>query len=198
MENRTKTLINMARGTDSEVLRQYMKQNRVCIDVRAANGVEQTFCIPNKQGDLRGDMNEQARIKRFAKINGTVCETVETKPVTEKITLKKLPLAGATLAQPTPIEFYKLCEWIKKEDLTKHADIKALAQVAGVEVAPSVGEIHTLSEAIEATGLECPEHWLPPVDPIRALTRELSLFMEALGNKPTPTFTRLLKFLELS
>lgn len=197
MENRTKTLINMARGTDSEVLRQYMKQNRVCIDVRAVNGVEQTFCISNKQGDLRGDLNEQARLKRFAK-NNAPTKPVEEPVTKETLTLKKLPLAGATLAQPTPIEFYKLCEWIKKEDLEKHADIKALAQVAGVEVAPSVGEVHTVSEAIQATGLAGPEHWLPPVDPIRALTRELSLFMEALGNKPSPTFTRLLKFLELA
>jgi hypothetical protein len=186
---RTRDLVNMAKDVGLEVVGHYIKQNRVCIDTRAENGVEASFSLSNSsRSDVRGDLNEQSRMKRFARANALKQEPEETMQ-RETIKLKDSTAAAQEL---TPIEFYKLCEYIKSMDVSSASSLEVLTRGAASHLGATVSEA-SVREAMTATGTADPECWTPLAEPIVIVARELALLLEQLGHAKSSQLTRFLE-----
>lgn len=200
-QSRLRDLVRMVKETELEVVQHYSKSNRVCVDVRAANGVERSFSLSLRPGDVRGDLNEQGKIRRFARENTPTPPAVEipapvvtvkpkrsiVKPADQKADTTATPAAQ----QLTPIEFYRLCEWLKKQTAADFPSVDALALAGARYMGESVSE-GTMREAMLATGTAEPESWTALPDPHVVLARELEALTKALGHEPSPIFRRLL------
>jgi hypothetical protein len=200
-QSRTRTLVNMVKDAELEVVQHYSKAGRVCVDVRAPNGVERMFAISLRPGDARGDLNEQGKIRRFARENTPTppaveipapVVTVKQKRSIMKPADQKAETPASTAAQQlTPIEFYRLCEWLKKQTVADFASVDALALAGAQYMGESVSE-GTIREAMQATGTAEPESWTALPDPHVVLARELEALLKQLGTDPSPTFRRFL------
>lgn len=191
-QSRTRDLVNMVKDAELEVVQHYSKAGRVCVDVRAPNGVERTFAISLRPGDVRGDLNEQSKIRRFARENTPIPPAVELPPpvVKPKDDMKK-PTETAAATELTPREFYRLCELLKKVDLSTVASIEVAARHMGAELDMKISE-EVLREAMEATDTPEPDAWNPLPEPHVVLARELEALLKQLGTDPSPQFKRLL------
>jgi hypothetical protein len=119
--------------------------------------------------------------------------TITLNSKTEPMQNQQTEQAAATpIRELTRTEFFKLCEWTKAQGaMTAHTSLAALTAAAAAFFDQQMSE-DTLREAMEATGIEEPEHWTPLEDSEVILARELKALMESLGNKPSAQFTRLL------
>lgn len=185
---RKRLLIDIVKDAGLEVVGTDIKNGRVVVEAKAPNGVSRSFSLSTSgRSDPRGDLNENSRIKRFAKANTPAApEQLEETPEMAQ-TAASTPAAE----QLTPIEFYKLCERVKTADLAKYADIEVAAQAASTysEKTISVG---TLREAMDATGIVEPEAWTKLPEPHVIFARELESMLSALGQEPSPLFRRYL------
>jgi hypothetical protein len=232
--------------------------------VRAENGVEKSFSIGLKKGDLRGDLNEQSAMKRFARENSIrPPETVEPeeKPVV-KVTVKRPPrLAPAPAKEPrtreivpapmlrvrqpdplpalaqaliqaeaqagtqvetvpekpllasapvspitevvpvmsqqqapvsmlSPVDFYKVCTWLKSQVLENCPSLEALTLQASQFIGTGMTD-DEMKLVMQTTETAEPAHWSEPTDPLTIVVRELELMMAELGHKSTPVFEKL-------
>ncbi|GER16732.1 hypothetical protein [Variovorax boronicumulans] len=238
MHKRTRDITTMAEVAGLVLLRTYSSKARLCADARAPNGVEMTFSLSTgTRSDVRGDLNEQAKMKRFARLNPApvpspteiAARAIEraAKPSVEvirkrtRVTAVPAPLAAAPITAPvasqppsppslstmttkidtpannpvrdfTPAEFYRLCEWLKAQDLKLLPSFDALVLVASQKFGQPVSEA-TLKEAITVTERVEPEHWSPPTDPTVILADALATFMRSLGVEPPKTLMTLLQ-----
>ncbi len=73
-------------------------------EVQAQNGAKSRFTLPKKEGDIRGDLNEQSRIKRFAQNNVATMTLPSIPPATEgdvQVTVRrKLAVVMASTGEP--------------------------------------------------------------------------------------------------
>jgi hypothetical protein len=192
---RTRDLVNMAKDVGLEVVSHHIKQNRVCIEARAENGASSSFSLSNSsRSDIRGDLNEQSRMKRFARANASQAEQLPNQDMQrDTIKLKKDETAAAQ--ELTPIEFYRLCEWVKLARMNLHPNLAALALAASHDIGQTVSE-RAMGEAMQATNTKDPDHWTPLADPHTILARELEALLKQLGQPQSSQFTRLLETLK--
>jgi hypothetical protein len=181
----------MAKDVGLEVVSHYGKQNRVCVDVRAENGVTASFSLSNtSRSDVRGDLNEQSRMKRFARANGMPAAQQPEDTMQRTITLKK-PTETAAAQELTPIEFYRLCEYIKSMDVASASSLEVLTRGAASHLGCNLSEA-SVREAMTATSTAEPECWTPLADPHTIIARELAALMESLGQTPSSQLKRYL------
>ncbi|ACR14994.1 hypothetical protein BcepIL02_gp01 [Burkholderia phage BcepIL02] len=202
--SRIRNLVEMVKDAELEVVRHYSKDGRVCVDVRAPNGVERAFAISLRPGDVRGDLNEQSKIRRFARENTPIppavdipapVVTVKQKRSIVKPADQKAETPASTAAQQlTPIEFYRLCEWLKQANAASVSGLDVLARAASEAIGQQVSEA-AMREAMEATDTAEPDAWNPLPDPHVVLAREIEALTKALGHEPSPMFRRLLEAL---
>lgn len=201
MENRTRTIVGMAKDVGLEVVSHYRKASRACVEVRAENGVTSEFDIScGSREDRKGDLIMLSRMRRFARTNAlaplTTADLETEEPVAkETLTLKKPEPVKGTRIELTPKEFYTLCEWVKATKLLASCALEQLCDAATMETGAFI-QAEVMCEAMEATGTPAPEHWtaMPPAPEL--IARELATMMEALGTKPSALFSRYLKSLE--
>ncbi|CAN7543738.1 hypothetical protein LJR130_003834 [Variovorax sp. LjRoot130] len=73
MEKRHKDMLTLLTAAGLEPGKIYSHRGRICGEGMAPNGREQTFSLSNgSTSDVRGDLNESSRMKRFAKANPKV------------------------------------------------------------------------------------------------------------------------------
>lgn len=78
MHKRTRDMTTMVEVAALTLIRTYQAKARLCADVRAPNGVEMTFSLSTgSRSDVRGDLNEQAKMKRFARLNPAASQSPE-------------------------------------------------------------------------------------------------------------------------
>lgn len=201
MERRQKDIITMAELAELAVVRAEKRDGRQWITCSAENGVERNFSISlGSRSDPRGDQNELSAMKRFARENAVrPTETVQPTqpPKRETLTMAKdttKPTIKIIAPQLAPIDFYKVCEWVKAEH-TKHQlahfpNIEAMSLAAAKHIGSPATDAD-ITAALGATDIKEPEHWAEPTDPHAILVRELNTVMKELGVNASPAFARL-------
>ncbi|WP_109479127.1 hypothetical protein [Paraburkholderia sp. C35] len=206
MTNRTRDLVQMAKAVGLDVIKHYQKDSRIFVDTRAANGVTRAFNITKSPNDIRGDVNERARMKRFVNENPAPTAPTPETPKRKTLTVKKAdstpispdaapaPAAApvSTAAQElTQKEFYRLCSFVEQgEGPAQYSSLEAYAmRVSGV-MGQTVSE-DAIREAMDVTGTATPDRWLPTLDPSAVLIKEMHALIESLGHKPSADFKRL-------
>jgi hypothetical protein len=189
MNNRMRLLVGFVREAGLILVNHYQKPNKYCVDVQAENGAARTFWLSIKESDLRGDVNERAAIRRFARQNA-----IEVVVTEEVMATKKDVKAEGALDQLTPAEFYKLCEWTKAANWAGIANIEAAATLASTHVKQAVSET-VLREAMAATETAEPEHWTVLPEPHVVVARELDSLMKLLGHERSRLFARMMELL---
>lgn len=192
MERRQKDIITMAEQADLAAVRTEKRLGRQWITCSAENGVEREFSISlSARGDPRGDLNELGKMRRFARENKAAASS-QPEPTPTQTTPKKtltMPKQAAVTAL-SPVNFYRVCEWVKEQDLANFPNMEALALGAAKHVGAEVPE-DEMKLAMATTGRKEPEHWSEPTDPHAILARELGRMMKELGVKKSPAFERL-------
>jgi len=187
---RMKLLRDMVLDAGLELVSTGFRNNRVAVEAKAPNGLTRTFQLSTSSRiDPRGDLNEHSNIKRFARQNPAPGEA----PAIEETDMSKKPATHAE-KQLTPIEFYRLCELVKKVNAGTVSGIDVFAAGLGNELGLSVS-IETAREAMTATGTPEPAEWTQLPDPHVVLARELAAIQEALGQTPSTLFKRYLETL---
>jgi len=186
---RKRLLIDMVKDAGLELVGTELKSGRIAAEVKAPNGVVRTFTISSTSRiDPRGDLNEQARIKRFARENPAPGAKEETPDMAKK---DAAPVTH-TPDELTPGEFYKLCVWLTDVILAKDPEsLDALAALAGAHFGRVIGTA-TMREAMKATDTAEPEAWTKLPDPHVIFARELESMLGALGQEPSAVFKRYL------
>lgn len=179
--SRIKSIKEWAEDVGLVLIDSYRKRTQVVAKVRAPNGVEQEFLfafVPS--GDVRAELNERARLKRFARANTPEEEmsTITLKPKTNGMTM---------------FELVKLFEWVKTA-AAEAANMEVLTHRACQHIGATITE-DQVREAMQATNTAEPEHWTPLPEPQHVLARELARLMEQLGVEQSSQFKRTLEAL---
>ena len=192
MERRQKDITTMAEIAELTALRCEKRNGRQFVRCRADNGVEREFSISlGSRSDPRGDQNELSAMKRFARENAEQTPYPKTR---ETLTMQKVT-AKTQAAKPavqtlTPVDFYKVCEWIKTQAMPTFPNLEALALGAAKHIGAAVHE-SDITTAMETVGVSEPPHWAEPTDPHAIIVRELATMMKELGHAASPAFSRL-------
>ncbi|CAB3972306.1 MULTISPECIES: hypothetical protein [Burkholderia] len=200
-QSRTRDLVEMVKAAGLDAVRQYGKSGRVCVDARAPNSAERTFSLSHRQGDLRGDANQQAEIRRWARANmppppppvelpKPIITVKPRRSTVKNPTDTKQAQPSSAEQEMTPREFYRLCEWLKQVSIDV-SGIDVLARAASNALGQEISA-DTMREAMEVTGTPEPDAWNPLPDPHVVLAREIESLTKALGHEPSPHFRRLL------
>ncbi len=96
----------------------------------------------------------------------------------------------SSAAQLAPVDFYRVCEWLKSQTMANIPSSEALAMLAAQHLGSEVTEAD-MATAMQATGIKEPMHWAEPTDPHAILVRELSTVMKELGVAESPAFANL-------
>lgn len=192
MERRQKDITTMAELAELTALRCEKRNGRQFVRCRADNGVERDFSISlGSKSDARGDQNELSSMKRFARENAEQPSQPKTR---ETLTMQKAPAktqaAKSTVQTLTPVDFYKVCEWLKAQAMPTFPSLEALTLGAAKHISSAVHE-SDISTAMETVGISEPPHWSEPTDPHTILVRELANMMKELGHAASPAFSRL-------
>lgn len=212
MDRRQKDIMTMAEHAELAVVGCEKKNSRQYATLVAENGVKRTFSISiGSKGDARGDLNELGAMKRFSRENRVLPGTPPADPrmpaapavppqspfpvesprkprtmTTEpKKTTMKLPTKTATVSALTPVDFYKVCEWAKAQELATVPCLEAMAMLAGQRLGQAVPE-DEMKLVMDTIGIKEPAHWSEPTDPHAIVARELLHIMKKLGEEPSP------------
>ena len=191
MDRRQKDITTMAELAELTALRCEKRNGRQFVRCRADNGVEREFSISlGSRSDPRGDQNELSAMKRFARENA---EQTPQPQKRETLTMAKdtaKPTLKISTAQLAPIDFYKVCEWLKAQQLATFPNLEALTLGAAKHIGSAVTEAD-ITTAMDATSISEPPHWSEPTDPQTIIERELNNMMKELGVTTSPAFARL-------
>lgn len=191
MDRRQKDAMTMAELAELTVVSVEKRDGRQWITCRADNGIERRFSISlGGKGDARGDQNELSAMKRFARENAEQTPQPKNR---ETLTMQKdkaKPTLKISTAQLAPIDFYKVCEWLKSQPLATFPNLEALTLGAAKHIGSTVTDAD-VTTAMDATGIAEPAHWSEPTDPHAIVVRELSMMMKELGVAASPAFARL-------
>ena len=191
MDRRQKDITTMAEQAELTALRCGKRSGRQFIQCRADNGVEREFSISlGSKSDPRGDQNELSAMKRFARENAEQTPQPKTRETLSMQKDKANPALKISVAQLAPVDFYKVCEWLKSQPLATFPDLEALALGAAKHIGSAVTEAD-ITTAMDATSITAPAHWAEPTDPHAIIVRELATMMKELGHAASPAFARL-------
>lgn len=203
MKKRMKDLATMIEAAGLVIVQSCQENGRVTVVGMAPNGVTAKFSISStSKTDLRGDMNESGRMKRFARANPApeIAEPSTTQAPTKEPTemLKHAPATAAPARAPkprtpelTPAAFYRLCEWLKTLDLKTVPAFDALVMQASQWAGHPVEEA-TVRDAMGATETAEPARWALPKEPHLVVAHELVTFMRSLGTEPPASLVDML------
>ncbi|MFA9283735.1 hypothetical protein ACCQ08_03050 [Comamonas sp. SY3] len=214
MDRRQKDIVTMAEHAELAVVCSEKKNGRQYLTAQADNGVKRTFSISlGSRSDARGDLNELSDMKRFARENRSqeaaanqpleAPKAPEPKPA-PVIKIKPARKASATTMSTNTArftkapavqslshaDFYRVCEWVKGQDLARVPSLEALAMLAGQHLGSAVPE-DEMTVVMNTIGISEPQHWADPTEPNAILARELLTIMKKLGESPSPAFKRL-------
>lgn len=193
MIKRERDIEDMVERSRLEILNFSKTGAHYQLTLRAPNGETRRFAFAKTPSDVRGDANQEADLKRWARENQPADVAAITKtardpgmPKTTPPETKAKPMAAAT-SNPSfgHIEFYKVCEWMKAQKLEDHPMTSAqLALVATTALGFTVPEKEVI-QCLEVIGIRL----LPPSikikDAIRHLSRELHSLATELGREPS-------------
>jgi hypothetical protein len=108
------------------------------------------------------------------------------------MTKKSTTTSPAPSIELSPLDFYRLCEWLK----AKASEIAALpsSEALALAITRHIGqpvETGTIQQAMQVTGVAEPDHWNDPTDPTLILARELATLMKSLGAAQSAAFAKL-------
>lgn len=187
MDRRQKDIVTMAELAELTAVRTEKRSSRQFITCRADNGVEREFSISlGSKSDARGDQNELSVMKRFARENAAP----SPQPTKRNTLTMAKPTSKSTTSQLSPVDFYKVCEWLKAQALPTFPNLEALALGAAKHIGSSVSEAD-VTTAMSATSISEPAHWAEPTDPQTIVVRELLNVMKDLGASASPAFAAL-------
>ncbi len=190
MDRRQKDIMTMAQMAELAAVRTEKRGNRQFITCRADNSVEREFSINlSGRGDPRGDQNELSAMKRFARENADQNQTKKRETLTMAKAADKYTVKSTT-AELTPVDFYKVCEWLKAQPLANFPNKEALTLGAAKHIGSTVTDAD-ITTAMDTISISEPPHWSEPTDPHAILVRELSTMMKELGVNASPAFARL-------
>lgn len=213
MDRRQKDLRTMAEHAELAVVSFDRKGGRLYAIMVAENGVQRTFSISiGSRSDPRGDLNELGAMKRFARENRLQTDAPGTNPhmpaapaaspqsndrktrpmtaTTKKSTLTMAAVQAAAAPSLTAVNFYRVCEWLKTQNLTTVPSLEGLAMLAGQWLGQAVPE-DEMKLVLDTIGTKEPAHWSEPTEPNAIVARELLHIMKKLGEEPSPAFKRL-------
>lgn len=205
MDRRQKDITTMAEHAELAMVSCEKKNGRQYATLLAENGNKRTFSISiGSRTDPRGDLNELGAMKRFARENRltpapqshplTAPESTPTpKPMTTTAPKKimTLPTTKKVAVQAlSHVDFYRVCEWVKAQNLATVPSLEALAMFAGQWLQSAVPE-DEMKLVMTTIGVSEPTHWAEPTDPQAILARELLTVMKKLGEDPSAAFKRL-------
>lgn len=163
------------------------------VTLRAQNGATRRFAMAKTPSDSRGDLNQEAELKRWARENTSdTAIALAMKSARDPGLPKPLPIKTPEpkpmTAKPQPlshIEFYKACEWLKTADLDSRPMTPGqLAVVASTALGFTVPESQ-VGQCLEAVGLKLVPPTIKVKDAVRYLSRELLALMKELGKEPS-------------
>lgn len=203
LNKRQKDLKVLAEEAGLTVLRPVQRRNRVALMCEAPNGNTAEFTLSNgNTNDAHGDLNERARMRRFARENPAPAtppqpaqpQKAPSMPARTPATMAD-QLAAATIAATqvldlSPVEFLRLSLWLSNQNLALLPSVDALVMEAGKHLGKPVEE-GTVRNAMREMALTDPAHWGEPTDPQAIIVRELGLLMQSLGHTPTPAWVKL-------
>lgn len=200
LNKRQKDLKVLAEEAGLTVLRPVQRRNRVALMCEAPNGVTAEFTLSNgSSNDAHGDLNERARMRRFARENPAPATPPQPQkatsmpartPATMAEQLAATNIAATQVLDLSPVEFLRLSLWLSNQDLARLPSVDALVMEAGKHLGKPVEE-GTLRNAMREMALTDPAHWGEPTDPQAIIVRELGLLMQSLGHTPTPAWLKL-------
>jgi hypothetical protein len=100
-------------------------------------------------------------------------------------------VASKAAQELTPIEFYKLCEYVKQTDLTRSGEFEVAVMRSTDALGCAVSE-SAFREAMQAVGKTEPDDWTKVEEPHVVVARELLGVMVELGHNPSLAFIRLM------
>ncbi|WP_103018142.1 hypothetical protein [Alicycliphilus denitrificans] len=206
MDRRQKDITTMAEHADLAVVSCEKKNSRQYATLLAENGVKRTFSISmGSRSDPRGDLNELGAMKRFSRENRIPAapqaqplpSAPETTPqpmtMTAAATKKTMTIPAtkkAAVQSLSHVDFYRVCEWVKAQNLATVPNLEALAMLAGQWLQSAVPE-EEMKLVMDTIGVREPPHWAEPTNPQAILARELLTVMKKLGEEPSTAFKRL-------
>ena len=206
MDRRQKDITTMAEHAELAVVSCEKKNARQFATLLAENGNKRTFSISIcSRSDPRGDLNELGAMKRFARENRLPAapqaqpmavqkSMPEPKPMTTTAPKKTMTLPTTTkktaVQSLSHVDFYRVCEWVKAQQLATVPSLEALAMLAGQWLQAAVPE-EEMKLVMTTIGVSEPAHWAEPTDPQAILARELMTVMKKLGEDPSAAFKRL-------
>ncbi|AVQ84257.1 hypothetical protein C4F17_26730 [Variovorax sp. PMC12] len=186
----------MAEHAGLTAVRAERRNARIYLVCSGENGAEREFSISlGNRSDPRGDLNQLSLMKRFARENTVARDTAAAPTTTNQPTMttkKNTRTPTAPSIELSPLDFYRLCEWLK----TKASEISALPSFDAMALAITqhIGqpvENGTIQQAMQVTGVAEPVHWSDPTDPTLVLARELATLMKSLGAAQSAAFAKL-------
>lgn len=207
MDKRQKDLKVMAEAAGISPLTFDRRKSRVYLLCEAENGVTREFSVSTgSTSDVRGDQNEQALMKRWARENAKPQPITPPQPKKAQATMpapRQASSMGEQIAaqmsgknaakEPAELgmkDMFRLCTWMKLGDLNKVPSMDALVLESSKHLGMPVQE-STVREAMDATGVAEPAHWGEPTDPQAIIVREIGLLLKGLGQAPTDAFNKL-------
>jgi len=198
VERRQKDITLMAEHAGLTAVKAERRNARIYLVCAGENGAEREFSISlGTRSDPRGDLNQLSLMKRFARENAvsrdeSATPTTTTRPTMTKKSISTTPAPSIELS---PLDFYRLCEWLK----TKATEIAALpsSEALTLAITRHIGqpvETGTIQQAMQVTGVAEPDHWndpTDPTDPTLILARELATLMKSLGAAQSAAFAKL-------
>lgn len=170
------------------------------VTLRAPNGETRRFAMARTPSDVRGDLNQQAELNRWARENPAPATALSLAMKTAKDPgMPKLPATPKKETEMTPtknaplsrIEFYKACEWLKAAQLEERPmTLGQLSLVAGTALGFPVPE-KDLSQCLEAIGIRLLPPSVKAKEAMRCMARELQALMKELGKEPSKELTAL-------
>lgn len=166
------------------------------LTLRAPNGETRRFAFAKTPSDVRGDLNQEAELKRWARDNPapdtaiSIAMKTAKDPGMPKIIPpehKETPMAAPPAAKAPfgHIEFYKVCEWLKAEKLDERPMTHGqLAVVASTALGFTVPD-KEIGQCLEAVGIRLLPPTIKAKDAIRCISRELQALMKELGREPS-------------
>lgn len=109
----------------------------------------------------------------------------ETTPVKSVMSQKQAPVSMLS-----PVDFYKVCTWLKTQVLENCPSLEALTLQAGQHIGTGVSE-EEMKLVMQTTEITEPAHWSDPTDPMTIIVRELEMMMAELGHSSSPAFQKL-------
>ncbi|WP_418122263.1 hypothetical protein [Variovorax sp. 160MFSha2.1] len=201
IQKRKRDLDTLVERCGLELLQTSMTgQGHLKLTVRAPNGKTRAFAVASTPSDWRGEKNQEAEFKRFARDNQQLTTAVAEamsnvlplirpeKVETEVPAPKQIETVERQMSH---LEFYRLCEWLKTAGLDKQpytiVEVIVKAQTA---LGFSMSEAQ-VREGLAIVGLTLTAPTVTQLQAVECMLAEMHRLMKGLGHVPSNDFLSL-------